>query len=1068
MCAILMASLLWAGMETASAQHWSDGLLPGGDWEQAILDFDSAWSDSVPAKGKGFKPFQRWRHFAEARFAFDGAEPFHSRAAWDATQWEREARAARTTAPDTLWERAVPAGLPLVGGAGRINRVIVDPLDTSRWFACAPSGGLWVSHSSGSDWTLMDTHDWAGMGVSDIALHPALSDCIIAATGDSDFGSAYGVGLMRTWDGGASWETTGLTFSTSATMTCSRVHRKAGAPEQWLAATSDGLWISEDDGETFIRTAEGIFSDLLPHPGDSSIWHAAKRPGELFRSEDGGRHWIPVPDMPSPFLVSRYTLATSESNPAFVAAIAAKGGTQGLQGIYLSNDSGNTFFAIEDVPNLLGWTVDGADFGGQGFYDLAFAIDPLDPDHLVAGGVNLWESWNGGQEWHCTGHWFGGEQAAAVHADHHAVTFIPGSSHWVSAHDGGVSRRTDNGFLDLSNGLEVGQVYRLGWSESQPDLLLTGWQDNGVNLLSEGTHAQVLGADGFQCLIDPATPEWLFASEYYGKASRSNDGGWSWEPWIGSGGEGVDEQGDWNTPMSYSLATPGRIFVAKHRLYWTDNQGDNWSSTAALPGSELEVLALAASDDSTAFVARGAFGFITEDLASWTPMTGLPGLPILDAVIHAGDAQSITLAFGGYDPANRVWTTSDGGTSWSTLGVGLPALPVNAIVEDEVTGDFYAGTDAGVYVLPATGDQWTPYKAGLPEVICSDLGIRRSTGEILLATYGRGLWKAPLFTLPERDAAIVALNTGSEGQCAGPVDVRATIRNAGSDTLVSATLIWNDQDTMSYGFILPPGEMREVEWIGATRGAVDQGDPFHVRLIAAVGLSGTLQDGALEGGVDAVAENDMLGTAWPHREGAGQVVMKTVADCMPMESAWAIVDSSGTTVARHQHFGLEEATWDTLCLTTGCHEIWLHDAGGNGFAGPLCGMEGELVLMTLAGDTLWSVTDGNAAGIGFPSGWGGQCCLPQTGISGCTDQSACNFNPGAAEEDGSCFWDCLEGGACPADMDGDGLHGASDILAVLAQFGCMSGCSADVTGDDTVSANDILALLALYGEACEE
>ena len=53
-------------------------------------------------------------------------------------------------------------------------------------------------------------------------------------------------------------------------------------------------------------------------------------------------------------------------------------------------------------------------------------------------------------------------------------------------------------------------------------------------------------------------------------------------------------------------------------------------------------------------------------------------------------------------------------------------------------------------------------------------------------------------------------------------------------------------------------------------------------------------------------------------------------------------------------------------------------------------------------------------------------------------------------------------------MDGDGLHGASDILAVLAQFGCMSGCSADVTGDDTVSTNDILALLALYGEPCEE
>ena len=131
------------------------------------------------------------------------------------------------------------------------------------------------------------------------------------------------------------------------------------------------------------------------------MWHAALRPGELMRSTDGGRHWESTPDMPSPFLVSRYTLATSASDLSRIAAIAAKSGTQGLEGVYISSDSGATFQAIPDVPNLLGWTVDGVDFGGQGFYDLALVVDPTDADHLLAGGVNLWESHDGGTEWTC-------------------------------------------------------------------------------------------------------------------------------------------------------------------------------------------------------------------------------------------------------------------------------------------------------------------------------------------------------------------------------------------------------------------------------------------------------------------------------------------------------------------------------------------------------------------------------------------------------------------------------------------------------------------------------------------
>ena len=1058
--------LVWSSF-SMQAQHWSDGALPNGDWGSAFSSFDATWADSLPEKGKGFKPFMRWRHFATARFAFDGARAFKAASPWEATRWERLGRAARSSDFEPLWQKAIPSGAPLVGGAGRVNRVVVSHQDTAQWYACAPSGGLWRSVDSGRHWNPLGTQDWAGMGVSDVALHPHDSLNVLAATGDSDFGSAYGVGLMSTPDMGETWQTTGLTFALSESATCSRVHRKMGAPDHILVATSDGIWLSEDDGVSFVLTHPGICSDLIPHPNDSAVWHAAMRPGELMRSNDGGRHWTAAAGLPSSFSVSRYTLATSASNPSFVAAIAAKSGSQGLKGFYVSQDSGHTYTEVPDLPNLLGWTYEGVDFGGQGFYDLALAIDPQDAQHIIAGGVNIWESQDGGMTWACIGHWFGEQDADFVHADHHALCFIPGGNGWVSAHDGGVSRKSAEGFTSLCDGLNVGQVYNLGFANSRPDRLISGWQDNGINLLKDDIHAQVIGADGFHCLIDPDEPDTFIAAEYFGKTHLSVDGGWSWNLWLGSNGEGVNERGDWNTPMSFSPSNPDRVFVAKHRLYWTDNQGESWEQTNVLPGAEMEVLALAPSDDSTAVVARGNFAFLTQDLQGWTPLAGLPDLPILDVVFDHTDPDVFWIGFGGYSSGQRVWTTTDAGLSWNNQGEGLPDLPVNTLARHEESGDVYAGTDAGVYVLTNGTGLWTPYKSGLPEVLCSDLGIRSSTGELLLATYGSGVWRAPLFTPPARDAALIGIRGHQAETCSGPIHITAAVRNSGTDTLAAVTLLWNEVDTIQYGLLLAPNQEQAMTWPNAERGSVGHKNELVVRIIDVVGLHGGLSDGDLTPGVDGVSENDALGVLWEHRSDTGPVVVVTTADCHPMETAWALADTLGVTWHHRQHFAPETATWDTVCLAYGCYDVILSDRGEDGFTGDACGMEGGLMAMSIGGADLWDVTDTLAVGIGFSTGVGGTLCLPIPNTWGCTEVNACNFDPAASISDGTCDFSCGEG-SCPEDLDGDGFFGATDILAVLTEFGCFSGCTVDITGDDTVSANDILALLALYGQSCEE
>ena len=1071
-----MTCLLGMGWpSSAQAQHWSEGMAPGADWGLAKAQFDSTWADSLPARGKGFKPFHRWWDFAEKRWAFAGAQApdhaaFRSDAPWMATAAERAGRAARLDSMPAIWSKATPEGLPLIGGAGRINRVVMHPSDSAHWMACAPGGGVWATQDAGEHWALLGTADWAGIGVSDAAFHPDQPGDLLVATGDSDFGSAYGVGLMRTTDGGEHWAPTALAFDLSETHTVNRVHRMAGQPSHILVATSDGVWRSTDDGLSFSQTLDGLCSDLMPHPGDPEVWHAALRPGSLHRSTDGGATWTAVPGMPNPFGISRMAIATSTEHPEEVWAIAVKASTQGLEGVYHSTDSGQTYVEVPNVPNLLGYTPQGLDLGGQGFYDLAIAVDPLNADHIIVGGINVWESLDHGATWHCASHWYGADSIPEVHADHHALTFIPGSSDWVAAHDGGVTRFYANASpstRDLSEGLDVGQVYQLGLSEDDRAKLLTGWQDNGVNLLDGDLHAKVIGADGFHCMVTPGSPDTLYAAEYYGRTFRSEDGGWSWAEWIGGNESGVDERGDWNTPIQHSPSDPDKIFVAKRRLYWTEDAGANWHQSNALPGPPIEVLALSTSEDSVAVVAKGTLAFRTTDLTQWSAMTGLPGLPIADALIHPAAADTLWLAFGGYDGDARIRRSDDGGVSWSEEGSGLPALPVNTLALDDHTGDLYAGTDAGVYVLPAGTDTWTPYKAGLPEVLCSDLQLRRSTGELLLATYGRGLWKAPLYTAPERDAAAIRIVGATPDRCGAPPSVQLEFRNAGTDTLVAASLVWNQEDTLNYGFILPPNVSAMLPWTGAIGQALEPGETLNVRILSVVGISGGVSHGAMTSTADDVPENDVAQAIWRHRTHTGALVMETTADCRPLDVAWAVEDSVGMAFGRRQHFPPEQTISDTLCLSHGCHTLHLHDAGGDGLTSTDCGMEGDILWRSIGGEVVWRLAEDHPGGAAYSSGDSAVICLPIPGIAGCTDPTACNFNPAAAEDDGGCDHQC-PGQNCPSDLNGDGVHGATDILDVLSQFGCTQGCTRDVTGDGVVSANDILALLALYGQPCPD
>ena len=92
----------------------------------------------------------------------------------------------------------------------------------------------------------------------------------------------------------------------------------------------------------------------------------------------------------------------------------------------------------------------------------------------------------------------------------------------------------------------------------------------------------------------------------------------------------------------------------------------------------------------------------------------------------------------------------------------------------------------------------------------------------------------------------------------------------------------------------------------------------------------------------------------------------------------------------------------------------------------------------------------------------GVCGGDGSTCSGCTDPEAENYDPSATVDDGSCTYP----NDCPEDLNNDGQISVADILLLLSDFGCSSDCDADLNDDGATNVNDILQILAAFGQEC--
>jgi hypothetical protein len=744
-------------MLTASskAQKWTEMMQdPNANFYDIVKEFDNYWKDKPYERGKGYKAFRRWQWYMEPRVFPSGDLKLGSRAyafeqyqnfLQESTNNAKGSTNAAISATTANWSALGPFGSPTNGDAGRVQVIRMHPVNTNTFYVGTAAGGFWITNNGGTSYTTT-TDQFGSCGVSDIAINTLSNNIMYISTGDKDGGDTHSTGVMKSTDGGQTWSTTGLLWLASQQRRIYRLLINPVNPKTLIAATTIGMFQSWDSGATWSLTANGSYVDAEYRPGDTTVVHAVTN-GAYVKSTNGGLTYSGVPIAAGSLNSNRLSLAVTAANSNYVYILVSNT-NNGFGGLYRSTDSGTSFSLMSSTPNIFDWSTNGANAGGQGWYDIAIDASPANANEITAGGVNSWKSTTGGSTWVLNTHWTGGGGKPYVHADLHYVLYASGTTCFLGT-DGGVARTTNSGanFSTINGNMNIAEIYKMGLSASNSAEIVTGHQDNGTNLYNGVSWTEIYGGDGADCFIDWNNNGVIVQSYVNGDFHRSTNGGASWTSIL----SGLTGTGAWVAPIVQNPSSANTYYCGYQHVFKSTNQGTTWTQLGSI-GATLDEIKVSPSNTNVIYATStgGVYKTINGGL-NWITITGsIPSASasITDLAMDNLNPNNVYVTLSGYS-ASKVYASNDGGNTWTNYSTGLPNIPVNCIVYSKNSPQaLYAGTDVGVYYREASMGSWIPYNTGLPNIVIDDMEIYYPTGKLRAATYARGVWETNLYSNP--------------------------------------------------------------------------------------------------------------------------------------------------------------------------------------------------------------------------------------------------------------------------------------------------------------------------------
>lgn len=637
--------------------------------------------------------------------------------------------------------------------------------------------GVFKSIDAGKTWQLMglvDSHH-----IARIVIHPTNPDVVYVAAMGHLFSRNEERGVFRTRNGGKTWDKV--------------------------------LYVDEGTGAIDL-----VMNHKSPETLYAAMYEKHRTPWRLvlggegsgvYRTDDGGARWRKLDGLPAG-TVGRIGLDLHPRNPNLLTAIVENltprkdgmpprtdacqagggragsprpGGPMGNE-VYRSEDGGRTW------KKTHGDAIDVA--GSKAPYSFnQITTNPADPNQIIVNSDSMYESKDGGKTWNCQ--FFRG-----VFGDFRTMWWDQQDPQRIMlGSDGGVSVSYDGGrTADFFPNKRIGEVYAVGVDMDDPYNVYAGLQDHdswkgpsngksGTITLEDWT--TVGTGDGMYNQVDPTDSRWVYNTLQMGGQRRFDQmmgQATSIEPRRAPGAPAL--RYNWIAPLVLSPHNPQIVYTGAQVLFRSLNRGDDWqevspdlttndSSRCGLNSGSVPYCTISSISESP--ITPGIIWIGTDDGkvqltrdggATWADLTeaiasaGGPSDRYVSRVFasphEAGTAFVAKNGFRNDDFRPFLFRTRDFGKTWTAINNGLVDSPINVVAQDRRNPNLLiAGNDLGVWVSIDAGARWTRLKANLPTVPVHDLTIHPRENDLVLATYGRGIFIGDITPLQELSAEVL-------------------------------------------------------------------------------------------------------------------------------------------------------------------------------------------------------------------------------------------------------------------------------------------------------------------------
>ncbi len=502
-------------------------------------------------------------------------------------------------------------------------------------------------------------------------------------------------------------------------------------------------------------------------------------PNGIYKTTDGGTTWtlltVGLPTGSTVGASLRLSLAPESPSTVYAAIMEPTfvdpvNGETNVPRRYVTTDAGAQWTLMSNIP--------GGNDNRTGH--LLIVVDPTNPAIVYTNGDHeVYRSTDHGTTW--TGPIFGDDPSQGSFDDSGAL---------IITGDGGVFRQANSSapFAFKQGNLSTVEFYDITLDPTNINVVYGISQDQfeGVKFtggpvwtnLTAGQSNHETDEVG-KILVDPTNPSHLYEYDPNNTTSfiyQSEDGGARFT----ADGTGIDvSQNGFNLAYTSQRAfvmdpsDHNRLILGTSHVYETTNGGATWTqiskNTDLSPGQFLTMVAVAPNASGTIYAATadGHLYATTNDGGTWTEKdAGLPDVNyniVEDIQVDPSNSLHLFIVTNGYGSTNHVWSSSNGGGTWTNLTGNLPpTFTADALAVDwrPSTPKLYVGTSRGVFRSTDLGATWTAFGQGLPAVVVRDLEFLPQFNVLGAGTLGRGAYEI-LTSLPVPTVTASSSSTNS-------------------------------------------------------------------------------------------------------------------------------------------------------------------------------------------------------------------------------------------------------------------------------------------------------------------